>query len=165
MNNIVKSTLLISILSLNVNATDWNLGNDLNDDINKMDKYISSMINSHIKNNTLINGVYPKLNMRDMEDKYILEFNVAGLEKEDIKLLIDQNNILILEGEKKSEIKNKLDSLIKEEIVYKKFKRAVQLPENIDQSKFDTQYKNGILSIVIHKKESDKPKYKIIEIK
>ncbi|QSZ41741.1 Hsp20 family protein [Sulfurimonas aquatica] len=165
MNKSLKSILLISMLGASLNASSWTMNQDFNDEFSKVDKYINSMINAHFKNNPRFNAQRPKLNMYDKDDKYILEFDVAGFEKKEIKLSIDQNNLLTLEGEKNSTLKEESGSLIREEVSYGKFKRVLQLPENADQNRVDTKHKNGILSVVIYKKELEKPKSKTIEIK
>jgi HSP20 family molecular chaperone IbpA len=41
----------------------------------------------------------------------------------------------------------------------------IQLPENIDENKLETEFKDGILTVTIPKIEIKKPKAKIIPIK
>ncbi|MBA1432550.1 MAG: Hsp20/alpha crystallin family protein [Epsilonproteobacteria bacterium] len=48
---------------------------------------------------------------------------------------------------------------------YGSFQKAIQLPENIDESKLSTKFENGILIVTIPKTEVKKPKVKVIPIK
>jgi HSP20 family protein len=165
MKKIIGSLLIASLLGGALSANSVFANNMYDDEFERMNKYFNSIIESHFSNSALNNLRYPRANIEDKKDKYILEFDLAGVAKENIKLSIDDRNILTIEGEKKSSKKDDSDGYVKQEIFYGNFKRMIQLPENIDQDKLETKYSDGILSITIPKKEVKKPKAKIIQIK
>jgi len=76
-----------------------------------------------------------------------------------------KSNELIIEGEKKEEKKQEGESYLRVEINYGKFRRVVQLGEEIDQSKINAEFKDGILKINLPKSEKAKPKEVAIKIK
>lgn len=167
MKIVTKSFLAISLLATLLSADQMPANQNLNDDFQKMNEYINSMIQSHINTNYFNDISFPKVNMSENKENYVLKFDLAGIDKNEIKLSIDQNNVLTVEGERKSEKeeKGKDNSYVKQEIYYGKFKRAVKLPENANQDKVDTKYNNGILTVTVGKKKISKPAAKIIKIK
>jgi HSP20 family protein len=166
MKRFIGSLVAASVLASGAMAEDAIFVNNPYDkEFAKMNQYFDSLIQSHFSNAKLNNLSYPRTNIQDEKDKYILEFDLAGVPKENIKLSIDENNILTVEGKKEESKKEKDNNYVKQEIFYGAFKRMIQLPENVDQDKLETKYNNGVLTITIPKKEIKKPKAKIIPIK
>jgi len=165
MKKTTKGFLAMLMLASTLSAESLLSNQNFNDDIQRMNQYINSMMKSHFNTDYFDNLNFPKVNMSEKKETYVLKFDLAGISKDDIKLSIDKNNVLTVEGERKSESKQKDKSFVKQEIYYGQFKRSVQLPENANQDKLDTNYKNGILTVTIGKKIINEPKAKIIKIK
>ena len=136
------------------------------DDFLKMQQYMNSLVEQHMSAAAIGNYNYPRVNIQDTQEKIVLEFDLAGVPKENIKLSIDENNLLTLEGKKESKVEQKDEqgNYVRREIFYGSFTKVIQLPENIIQEKLATQYKDGILTVTIPKKELKKPKAKVIPI-
>jgi HSP20 family protein len=158
----LTSLLAIGVLATGLSAEPVFLNQNFDDDFAKMQNYINSMMNSKFSGKYFSDVSFPKINMSETKESYILKFDVAGIAKEDLKLSIGEDNILTIEGERKSETKEKEKSFSREEIFYGKFQRSIKLPPNANQNKLDTKYDNGILSVTIAKKVIDKPATKII---
>jgi HSP20 family protein len=109
-------------------------------------------------------GTYPSMDVKEDKDKYTVTLEAPGIDKKDIKITMKRNE-LIIEGEKREEQKQEGESYIRVERNYGKFRRAVQLGEEIDQSKINAEFKNGILKINLPKSEKAKPKEVAIKIK
>jgi HSP20 family protein len=135
------------------------------DEFKKMNTYINSIIQSHMKDSSFADSIYPRVNIQNKEDRYIYEFDLASMKKEDIKLSINEENILTLEGSNKKTKQIKETEYVKQEIFYGSFKKVMKLPDDINQDKLTTKYDNGILILDIPKKETKKLKTKMIEIK
>ena len=165
MKKIVKGILLSSLVAVSVMATPMADMNPYDADFAKMNQYFNSLIESHLSSSALNNFSYPRTDIQDAKDKIVLKFDLAGVDKKDIKLFIDENKILTLEGEKKESKEEKSKEFVKKEIFYGTFKKAIQLPENINENKLQTNFKNGILTVTIPKTEVKKPKAKLIPIK
>jgi HSP20 family protein len=133
-------------------------------EFDRMNDYFNTIIESHLNKSAISNIGYPRTNIKDLADKYIYEFDLAGIDKKDIKLTIDDNNILTLEGQKQESSNEKSDRYVTQEIFYGSFKKMIKLPENIEADKLSTNYNNGILTLTIPKKELKKPKAKVIPI-
>ena len=165
MKKIMSSVALLTALTLPLSAYSNFGSTPYDEEFAKMNQYFNKLIESHFNNAKISNLNYPRVDIKDTQKMYVIKFDLAGVPKENIKLSIDDNNILMLEGTKEQKVENKQENYVKKEIFYGSFKRMIQLPENIDQSKLETEFKDGILTITIPKIEVKKPKAKIIPIK
>ena len=99
----------------------------------------------------------PKVNIKETADAYEVEMAVPGLKKSDFNISID-NQILSISTETKEESEQKEDNYTRREFGYSSFKRTFTLPETVDDDKIKASYNEGILSILLPKKEEAKQK-------
>ena len=164
MKKLVSSLLLSSLLAGSAFAS-MDAMNPYDADFARMNQYFNSLIESHLSSSALNNFSYPRTDIQDAKDKIVLKFDLAGVDKKNIKLSIDDNKILTVKGEKKESKEEKSKDFVKKEIFYGEFQKSIQLPENIDESKLSTKFENGILTVTVPKTEIKKPKAKLIPIK
>jgi len=168
MKNLKKSLLAplaLVVLTTSASANSSFMNSEYDKEFQQMQQFINSMVDSHLNRAKLGNFGYPRVNVQNTKEHYIYEFDLAGVYKKNIKLSIDENNVLTLSGKKESKSANKSDNYIQQEIFYGSFSRVMKLPDDIDQEKLETQYTNGILKLTIGKKVLQKPKSKLLEIK
>lgn len=103
-----------------------------------------------VKNPATVNIIEDKNNFR-------LEVAAPGLEKEDFKIDL-HNDVLTISAEKKEEKEEKDKKYLRREFNYCSFKRSFALPEYVDADKIEAKHKNGILTVIIPKKEEAKEK-------
>lgn len=101
-----------------------------------------------VKNPATVNIIEDKNNFR-------LEVAAPGLDKEDFKIDL-HNDVLTISAEKKVENENKDEKFLRREFSYCNFKRSFSLPEYVDVEKIEAHHKNGILNVIIPKKEEAK---------
>ena len=99
----------------------------------------------------------PAIDVAETKDDIIVTAEVPGLNKDDINISI-QENILTLRGEKKQSKEQKDENLHRVERIYGSFQRSFTLPTLVDSTKVNASYKDGVLRIVLPKKEEVKPK-------
>ena len=92
------------------------------------------------------NNFTPKLNVLEDEKNLIVEAEIPGLEKKDVKITL-HNNILTVSGERKSESKTENDNYYHRESCYGSFERSVELPVEVDSERVEASFKNGLLKI------------------
>jgi HSP20 family protein len=97
----------------------------------------------------------PSIDFIDKEDKYLISIEIPGMGKEDVKIELE-DDVLVIKGEKKSEKKEDNDELYVCERCYGAFRRELRLPSDINKDTIDAGYDNGVLTINL-------PKTKIIE--
>jgi HSP20 family protein len=112
------------------------------------------------------NTTLPSVNVKEGADEYEVEMAAPGLAKKDFKIELN-HGVLKISSEKKSEkeIKNGQE-FTRREFSYQSFSRSFTLPHTVDSEKISAKYENGILKVIIPKREEAKPKpAKTIEIK
>ncbi|SHG18005.1 Hsp20/alpha crystallin family protein [Flagellimonas flava] len=105
------------------------------------------------------NVAAPAVNIKDNADGYELELAVPGGKKEDFKVEVE-NDILIISSEITSENNEEKDNYTRKEFSFTSFKRAFTLPETVDGSKIDAKYEAGVLRVSLPKKEEALPEPK-----
>nr|MDO8082378.1 Hsp20/alpha crystallin family protein [Candidatus Freyarchaeota archaeon] len=95
-----------------------------------------------------VGGCYPRTNMEDNGDSYIVTAEIPGLSKDDIKVNVS-SDILQISGEVKEEGDK---NYLYRERPYE-FSRCICFPEEIIPDKVEADLKDGILTLKVHKKE------------
>ena len=102
-------------------------------------------------------GVFPAINITEETDNYYVRAELPGIKADNLELSI-ANNTLTIEGERKSDPENENTKYHRREREAGRFSRKITLPAQIDASKTDAKCNDGLLTIVIPKAESAKPK-------
>ena len=103
----------------------------------------------------------PSIDFVEKADKYIMNAEVPGIEKNGLEINID-DGIIAIKGEKKSEKKEENDETYVCERSYGIFRREIRLPNDCDKENIIAEYKDGVLSLTIPKiKEKEKEIKKI----
>lgn len=105
----------------------------------------------------------PSVNISDANKAFEVNIALPGLDKNDVKLEI-KDNCLIISSEKQYDKEDKDKDWIRKEYGYASFQRMFQLPEIADHEKVQAEMKNGILSVKIAKKSEFSERKKIITI-
>lgn len=103
-----------------------------------------------------------KLDIKDEEDKYLVEADLPGVKKEEIKLKLDDGRLTISIERKEEEEKKEKDYLHRER-KYSSMSRSIYLGEVKDEE-VSAKLEDGVLAIEIPKDE-EKEKSKNIPIK
>ncbi len=106
---------------------------------------------------------FPPVNILENTNAYQLEVAVPGLEKADFVIKLDAN-ILSISADKKAIPNNETEKVIRKEFSNKAFKRSFTLDEKIDAAAIEAKYENGILKLILPKKEVAKAASKEITI-
>ena len=128
------------------------------------DPFFDSMLFAPHKIETAQFSVEPRMNVADLKDKIEIKAELAGLNENDINLTC-KNGILTLSGERKQEVEEQNTDYYLKEMSAGAFSRSIRLPENIDESKIEAVFKNGVLTITIPKTEKTTEDIKKIPIK
>lgn len=107
----------------------------------------------------------PAVNIKEGKDDFVVEVAAPGMKKDDFKIELD-NNMLMISSEKENQREeSKEGQYTRQEFSYQSFKRTFTLPSTIEEKNIKATYNEGILNIVLPKKEEAKEKPKrMIEI-
>lgn len=102
----------------------------------------------------------------EKKDRFILDIDLPGFEKEDIKLSLN-NGYLNISAKTRKEEKKEEEKVLRRERFYGECSRSFYVGDDIKEEDIDAKFKNGILKIEVPKKElTNKTKeVKQIEIK
>lgn len=106
----------------------------------------------------------PLVDLEEQDEELIVKAEIPGLSKEDFKVEVDRNR-LIIRGEKKSTREEKESNYYYSECSYGSFSRILRLPAEIDPEKVKADYKKGILKIHLPKTEEEKAKKVTVDVK
>ncbi len=110
------------------------------------------------RNYSNTNTTLPSVNVKENNDAYEVEVAAPGFDKKDFNIELN-NDVLTISSEKKIEKETKDDEqFTKREFSYQSFSRSFTLPVTVENEKIKAKYENGILRVMIPKKEEAKPK-------
>ncbi|MDJ0521452.1 MAG: Hsp20/alpha crystallin family protein [Planctomycetota bacterium] len=99
----------------------------------------------------------PPMDLREVDDAFVLNAELPGMKKEDITVSCEAG-VLRISGEKKLEAVQKKGDYYRAERRFGRFTREFFLGKEADVDLAEAQFKDGVLSIRLPKKESAKPK-------
>ncbi|MBQ6169425.1 MAG: Hsp20/alpha crystallin family protein [Ruminococcus sp.] len=106
-----------------------------------------------------------RTDIRDDGDKYVMESELPGFEKEDIKLDINGTQLTIAaEHSTNSDEKDEKGNYIRRERTFGSYKRSFDVSD-VDTEAISAEYKNGVLTLELPKKKPEEPVSKRLEIK
>ena len=109
----------------------------------------------------LDNDTYMKCDIYEEDDKYHIEIDLPGFKREHLNMEFNHGYLTVLASKKEEAQSNK--NYIKRERTYGVYKRDFYIG-NVDYSKINAKYKDGVLIIDVIKSDDTKDK-KTIEIK
>lgn len=109
-------------------------------------------------------GAFPALNMGTTDQAVEIYAFAPGIDPGKIEVSVDKG-LLTVSGEREADTPEEGDnvSVYARERFAGAFRRVVSLPEDVDTAKVDASYRNGVLRIVIPKREASRPRR--IEVK
>ena len=119
----------------------------------------------NVLSNRVQDGIWsPKVNIVENEKGYTISAELPGVSKDDIDIDL-KDNTLSIKGEKKVESKDEKENYIRVESSYGKFERSFNVSDDIDRNSVNASFKDGVLTLVLNKKEESKPKQIKVEVK
>jgi HSP20 family protein len=102
----------------------------------------------------------PSVNVKETNTAFELEMAAPGMEKKDFKVELEQDTLVIsAQKENKTEGKSEDGKYSRKEFSYQSFRRSFNFPEDmVKADEISANYKEGILHIMVPKKEPAKPK-------
>jgi len=106
----------------------------------------------------------PKVDISEDEKNYYANFELPGMTKDGVAVLVEKDE-LVVKGERKQEKADEGTSYHRIERAYGSFERRFKLADEIDVTKIDATFKDGILTVLLPKSEMAPPKELQIKIK
>ncbi|KAL6070986.1 Heat shock 70 kDa protein 1A [Balamuthia mandrillaris] len=97
----------------------------------------------------------PLCDVRETENALLVHAELPGINKEDIHVDVE-NGRLTIRGERKHETKEENEKYHRVERSYGTFQRTMSLPQGVDPTAIEANYKDGVLELTIPKPEPPK---------
>jgi HSP20 family protein len=95
-------------------------------------------------------GRSPRFEVLEKDGNLVVRGELPGLEKKDVKVNV-ADGALTIEGEQRTEREENRDGWFTSERSYSSFSRRFPLPKDVDASKCDTRFEDGVLEVTLKK--------------
>jgi HSP20 family protein len=97
----------------------------------------------------------PAVNITEQKDDYQVSLAVPGMKKDDFNIDVE-GNMITISSEKEDSKEEKDKRFTRKEYSYSSFSRSFTLPDEVNKEKIDAKYEEGILKLLLPKKEEAK---------
>lgn len=112
-----------------------------------------------------LDNMEPKIEVSENKSNVLVSAELPGVDEKDIDLQISSDGYLTISAEKKQENSSHDKDHYFSEISYGMVRRTVPLPWELDYTKADAEYNDGVLRVTIPKTKTEKEKLKKISVK
>jgi HSP20 family protein len=95
----------------------------------------------------------PQMDIMEAPESFLIIAEVSGLNRDDIKVIVKRNMVLI-SGKRIRPANVNAVRYLQMEIEYGSFERTFQLSTPVEESKIEAHYQDGLLTVVLPKKQS-----------
>ena len=100
----------------------------------------------------------PRVDIAETEKAISLHVEIPGVQKDDVKISINEDRILSIRGEKRQSETIEGQQFVRMESHFGTFARSFTLSDSIDINAIQAEFNNGILQITLPKVEPENPK-------
>lgn len=99
------------------------------------------------------------------DNEYEFKIDLPGFDKENIQIEIDNGQLIIHAKKERINEEKTTEKFIKQERYYGEFKRSFYVGDDFESDDVTASFNNGVLTLIVPKKENNKESKKYIEIK
>lgn len=106
----------------------------------------------------------PPVDVYETAERIVIRVDLPGVDQSSIDLRIE-DGALILRGERRFASGENSEDFLRIERSYGSFQRTFRLPATVEQSGVQANHMNGVLEVVLKKRESSRPQSIRIDVK
>jgi HSP20 family protein len=99
----------------------------------------------------------PSVDIYETPNELVVKADLPDVNEKDIDVRVE-NNLLTIRGERKFEKKISEDNYLRVERSYGSFSRSFTLSNTVNAEAIQAEYKNGVLTVKLPKREESKPR-------
>ena len=99
----------------------------------------------------------PAVDIKEEDQRFVLSVDVPGTEPKDIEVTMEKG-VLTIKGERTASKQEEGERFTRQERVHGVFYRRFALPDSADAEKIEAHGNNGVLEIVVPKREKSQPR-------
>jgi HSP20 family protein len=120
---------------------------------------------SRIWKEDMAQGVWsPPVDILERGDEVVLKVDLPGVSQNEIDIRVEEG-ALTIQGERKFVKESSEENYVQIERPYGTFRRTFSIPGTIDQESIKASYKDGVLRIILPRKQEIQPKQIVVEPK
>jgi HSP20 family protein len=99
----------------------------------------------------------PAVDIYETPNELVVKADLPDVNEKDIDVRVE-NNLLTIRGERKVEKSVSEENFLRVERTYGAFSRSFSLPNTVNSEAIGADYKNGVLTVTLPKREESKPR-------
>jgi len=99
----------------------------------------------------------PAVDIYETPNELVVKADLPDVNEKDIDVRVE-NNLLTIRGERKFEKSVSEENFLRIERTYGSFSRSFSLPNTVNSEAIGAEYKNGVLTVTLPKREESKPR-------
>jgi HSP20 family protein len=99
----------------------------------------------------------PTVDIYETPNELVVKADLPDVNEKDIDVRVE-NNLLTIRGERKFEKSVSEENFLRVERTYGSFSRSFSLPNTVNPEAIGAEYKNGVLTVTLPKREESKPR-------
>lgn len=128
------------------------------DPFGDMDDVFNRFMMRPFSRKTMEIGPQIKMDVKEADGKYMVKAEIPGVNKNDIHVTVDGNMVSISAEVKQEKEEKEGERVIRSERSYGMASRSFTLADEVDQSKVEAKYNNGVLELTLPKKPGSSSK-------
>ena len=126
-----------------------------------MERFINSMwggsLRSQDEADSMCGTWVPPVNILEREDGVEITIEMAGVDAKDVEVTVE-DGVLSIRGERHFEEATEGETYHRVESSFGAFERRFTVPTSVDPGKIEAKFKNGVMAMVLPKREESKPR-------
>ena len=99
----------------------------------------------------------PMVDVEQTKNALVLKFDLPGMTEKDITIELE-GRTLIISGERKEQKETEHEGFYSRERLVGRFTRSFMLPEEVEESKIDAKFRNGVLTVTVPRPTKQRPR-------
>jgi HSP20 family protein len=99
----------------------------------------------------------PAVDIYETPNELVVKADLPEVNEKEIDIRVE-NNLLTIRGERKFEKSVSEENYLRVERTYGAFSRSFSLPNTVNSEAIHAEYKNGVLTVTVPKREESKPR-------
>jgi len=105
----------------------------------------------------------PAVDIYETPNELVVKADLPDVSEKDIDIRVE-NNLLTIRGERKVEKSVSEENFLRVERTYGAFSRSFSLPNTVNSEAIGADYKNGVLTVTLPKREESKPRQVKVDV-
>jgi len=132
----------------------WSPWNELASVHNEMSRLMNGLLEG---NGGTTQGWVPALDVWETENEIVYAFDLPGIPEDEIEVELEDGSLTV-SAERERQHQESDDRFYRFERRFGTFSRTIGLPQGVDESGINADYKNGVLEVHVRKPEQVKPR-------